>query len=407
MILNFCRSCRGSIAVMGAALLGLAVLGTGAAIDFARISAVKGELKRAADAGALAAARMADGAMAEDAATGMVDLTLRDVRGMMDVLDRSYHRQGAEHVVSLTASIRLLVLGVLGDAAMRVGVEAAAVSGDGAGAGQGETAPCLHLGSGPGRMALIVEDGASIVGDGCLLVLASDDPNLVSVDGGTLDIAGFCVDGEADPTRLAILSTRLGLPHLPAGCAPIGRTLPPWDGSCRNYDKARDRRHEGEMEYSIRGGTYCGNTHIHENRDKHWLAGKTLEIVDGSLSWVADTIYLDDDTLIARGRTSNFGLLALRYGYLRAPVDGPYAGIAIIVESPEPMRFDISPNFVIEGRIIAAGAEATLSRDTKPDKRLDPVRFGTLTIGNGARVEFAPVDETTVTVATLRPRLVR
>lgn len=264
MILNFCRSCRGSIAVMGAALLGLAVLGTGAAIDFARISAVKGELKRAADAGALAAARMADGAMAEDAATGMVDLTLRDVRGMMDVLDRSYHRQGAEHVVSLTASIRLLVLGVLGDAAMRVGVEAAAVSGDAAGAGQGETAPCLHLGSGPGRMALIVEDGASIVGDGCLLVLASDDPNLVSVDGGALDIAGFCVDGEADPTRLAILSTRLGLPHLPAGCAPIGRTLPPWDGSCRNYDKARDRRHEGEMEYSIRGGTYCGNTHIHK-----------------------------------------------------------------------------------------------------------------------------------------------
>lgn len=71
------------------------------------------------------------------------------------------------------------------------------------------------------------------------------------------------------------------------------------------------------------------------------------------------------------------------------------------------MRFDISPNFVIEGRIIAAGAEATLSRDTKPDKRLDPVRFGTLTIGNGARIEFAPVDETTVTVSTLQPRLVR
>jgi len=404
---RFTDARRGSVGVMAASAIGLGVLATGAAIDYASIINARAAMKTAADAAVLAA--VGNPGHPAKSAESMFDLTIEQTGKRLSGIRRTHSIKAEEQILVAFAEVTTFVLGTLDDGVNTVRVESAAVAASSP-KDEDSLLPCLHLGGGTAEHTLALEDGAKIVGDGCVLVLEDDDASKISIQAGSLEIDGFCVRGGTNKQNRNTLRARLGLPYIEEACNDLGDERPAQDVACRTFDVSEDivPINGGEF-FNLQGGRYCGNITMGAP-EVHFasISGEVtqIEVERGEVMIAAGVFNLYETVFVLRdpGDISSIALGVEFDSAIRAPQSGPFEGIAI---HQEPGRLGsallLSGPLNIMGRVVAPGADVAINGS----KVLHPVRAASLKVQAGANVTFERVDVSHVSNAARTGRLIR
>ncbi len=389
MFTRFYRDREGVVAILGAAVLGVAALASGAALDYSSLVNLRIDLREATDAAALAAARAEDG-KSQDYAESMFDVVLDQGGHRLSSVERVYTKEDGVHIMTASAELKTYILGIGGRNFVQVAAESAAVL-DRPQETDETAVPCLHVGGAEGEQALVMEQGATLSGDGCILVLESDDPSQLTVHRGSLDMAGFCVNGGADPVRAQALSARLGLAHMPDACSPIEFDTGPDPEDCENgvFDPETSLFEDSDDPdwMAANGGVYCGFKLTSDpNYPRVTLLGDVIETKGALLYFERHVFELDNHTFVASGEGADMAIVSLYGGYINAPETGPLAGIAILQrKSAAGQAIYLLGDLDINGRIVAEGGVLNVPQVIKP-LRMKPTRVGSLVLQGQANV---------------------
>ena len=395
----------GSIAAMSGAMLALATLSTGAAIDYSVITMAKAEIKDATEAAALAAVRSPDSPL--EAAESMFDLSLATEGSKFKNIKREYSKQGLEHIMSASANVQTFVLGTVFKDLGVIAAESAAVENIATSGATDQLVPCIHLTGNSNSKTIILEPGSKIVGDNCVLVLDSDDPSRLDISSGTLDIAGFCVLGDSKKNRVNALKSRLRIPYLPDFCEDMNAGLKPDNSPCEVFNFRNGMEVLSRNSAALQGGRYCGDVMISMTRATlESIPDQTtiFDVEEGRIMIAAEKFDIQDTTFVMSkpGDVAAIVLGATQPSVLSPPKEGYYKDISIY---QEPGRLD---SFVllygpieVQGRIAAPGSELYLNGNLG----LEPIHATSIRMAKNTTVEFD--NTTTTTNAVIRARLVR
>jgi len=310
----------GNMLIMFALCAALVIGAAGGALDYMRLTQERSALQEAADAAALAAARLHGKTESERTASAqrIFAQNYRGSDGAAPVVSLSFN--GDFVSVEVSHDVPTMLLGVIGKRSFSASAASQAT--------RGVSAPvCLLALDETLPNGFEIDGNAGLTAGNCAVVSNSTDDQGMRVYGGaTAEAAEFAVVGGFDGTFS---------PSPMTGIAPFddpyaARTLPP-EGPCID---ASDRLMQAN--FTLDPGTYCGGIEI--------MAGATALLnpglyvmKDGPIKVQSGAVVTAENvTLAFTGATATLYLQGGAQVRLTAPEEGDFAGLALFSESTAP-----------------------------------------------------------------------
>jgi hypothetical protein len=302
------------------ALCAAIVIGAaGAGLDFMRLASERSEMQEAADAAALAAARLyGKPEEVRDAAAARIFARNLHVPTERIDLDVAYDKDFV--TVNANGKMPTMLLGILGKRSLSASVSSVAA--------RSRSAPiCLLALDKSLPNGFEIYGNASLTARDCAAVSNSaDDRGMRTYGGASATAAEFAVVGDFDGDFSPPPST-----DIDPVADPFADLRLPASGSCGNASSRLSR-----TSYSLDPGVYCGGLRI--------MAGATVTLKpglyvmrDGPLEAQSGATVVGDGATVAfTGKTSTLYLQGGASMKLTAPKDGDFANIALFSESNSP-----------------------------------------------------------------------